>query len=69
MKKIKEKEINDYIATGEPLDKAGAFGIQERGAAFVESITGCPFNVAGLPLYQLTEVLEKLNISIFNFTI
>ena len=48
--------IVSYVATGEPLDKAGAYGIQERGALFVERIDGCYFNVVGLPLSLLAEL-------------
>ena len=52
-------EIADYIATGEAADKAGAYGIQERGAAFVRRIEGCYFNVVGLPLASLVERLSN----------
>ncbi len=52
-------EIADYIATGEAADKAGAYGIQERGAAFVRRIEGCYFNVVGLPLASLVEHLSN----------
>ncbi|MDE0010099.1 MAG: Maf family protein [Candidatus Poribacteria bacterium] len=52
-------EIDDYIATGEAADKAGAYGIQERGAAFVRRIEGCYFNVVGLPLASLVEHLSN----------
>ena len=48
-------EINAYIASGEASDKAGAYGIQGRGAAFVRRIEGCYFNVVGLPLASLVE--------------
>lgn len=62
IKKMTNKEINEYVATGEPLDKAGAFGIQERGAVFIKKIEGDYSNVVGLPLYELTRVLKKMKI-------
>lgn len=51
-------EIEEYVNCGEPLDKAGAYGIQGRGAAFVNRIEGCYFNVVGLPLASLIEKLS-----------
>jgi septum formation protein len=59
-RKLSEKEIIDYVASGEPLDKAGAYGIQGRAGAFVKKINGCYFNVVGLPLARLTELLERI---------
>jgi len=54
---LSEREIRDYIATGEPLDKAGAYGIQGRGAVLVERIEGDYYTVVGLPLARLWERL------------
>ena len=56
--------ISSYVASGEPFDKAGAYGIQERGALFVERIDGCYFNVVGLPLSLLAELLAHCSVSI-----
>jgi len=54
---LSSEEIADYVATGEPLDKAGAYGIQGRGALLVEKVNGCYFNVVGLPLSRTRELL------------
>lgn len=58
-KHLSDGEIERYIATGEPMDKAGAYGIQGRGALFVEWIKGDYFNVVGLPICKLAQVLKS----------
>lgn len=57
-----DDEISVYIASGEPMDKAGAYGIQELGALFIKRVNGCFYNVVGLPLLCLTNVLKEINI-------
>lgn len=58
---LSDKEIEDYIATGEPMDKAGAYGIQEKGALLVKRISGDFYNVMGLPISRLARVLREHN--------
>ncbi len=55
---LSEREIGDYIATGEPFDKAGAYAIQGQGGKFISRIEGCYFNVMGLPLARLYAILR-----------
>lgn len=57
---ISDQEIEEYIASGEPFDKAGAYGIQGIGGRFVERIEGCYFNVMGLPVSRLWGLLRGL---------
>ncbi len=57
---LTEKEICDYIKTGEPFDKAGAYGIQGKGALLVKGINGDFYNVMGLPISRLKRELENL---------
>lgn len=56
---LTEEDVEAYVATGEPLDKAGAYGIQGHGAALVQEVRGCFFNVMGLPVARLLTLLEE----------
>ncbi|MGR3221422.1 MAG: Maf family protein [Candidatus Anammoxibacter sp.] len=64
-KKLSQKTISHYISTGEPIGKAGAYGIQGQGAMLIDNIKGSYSNVVGLPLEQLSESLE----TIFHFPV
>lgn len=55
---LSDEDIRDYIATGEPMDKAGAYGIQGKGSLLIEKIQGDYFNIVGLPLSALTRELK-----------
>ncbi|MBS1126520.1 MAG: Septum formation protein Maf [Nitrospirae bacterium] len=63
-KKMTGQEIESYVKTGEPLDKAGAYAIQGLGAVLVKKIEGDYFNVMGLPLSSLIGVLRKFGVSV-----
>ena len=58
---LTDKQINDYIATGECDDKAGAYGIQGKGSLLVEKIDGDYFNVVGLPISALNRYMNSTN--------
>jgi|SRR5690242_3329058 len=58
--RLSANEIAEYVKSGEPLDKAGAYGIQGVGGRFIEKIDGCYFNVVGLPLARLYRMLIQL---------
>jgi len=59
---LDDAEIDAYVATGEPMDKAGSYGIQGFGAAIVERIDGDFFAVMGLPLVRLVRLLERVGV-------
>lgn len=61
---LNPRQIRNYINSGEPMDKAGAYGIQGLGGAFVEGIKGCYYNVMGLPLNKLYKALENYDMTI-----
>ncbi|MBL7031798.1 MAG: septum formation inhibitor Maf [Nitrospira sp.] len=63
-KKMTQKEINAYVSTKEPLDKAGAYAIQGLGAALIEKIEGDFLNVVGLPLSALAKTLKGFGINV-----
>ena len=58
--KLSDEEIEAYISTDEPYDKAGGYGIQSRGALFVSRISGDFYNVVGLPVSELNKMLKKI---------
>lgn len=66
IKKLSSKEINNYVETKEPLDKAGAFGIQGLGSVIVKRIEGDYFNVVGLPIAPLVEDLKIFGINVLS---
>lgn len=64
VKKLSEKEIAEYVGTGEPLDKAGAYGIQGKGRFLIERFEGSYSNIVGLPLEKLVGRLKEFGIRI-----
>jgi septum formation protein len=64
MRSMTDREIYAYIETGEPMDKAGSYGIQERGALLVERVEGDFYNVMGLPVCLLSKMLREFGIDI-----
>ena len=54
--------ISRYVATGEPMDKAGAYAIQGKGSVLIEGRRGCYFNVVGLPVFRLSRLLEEFDV-------
>ena len=60
MRRATEAELEAYVGSGEPMDKAGGYGIQGAAGALVESIEGCYFNVVGLPLSLLAKLMRRM---------
>ncbi len=65
MDKLSVREIKDYFKSVSPLDKAGSFDIQGKGAFFIRRIEGCFYNVVGLPLRKLYKMLKAIGVGIF----
>ncbi len=63
MKKLSDEEIDDYVATGEPMDKAGAYAAQGVGAFIIERVEGCFYNVVGLPMSLLYDMLRNVGVN------
>jgi septum formation protein len=64
-RRLSQGEILSYVETGEPMDKAGAYGIQGKGGMLVESIEGSYENVVGLPISLVAEMLRKMGFSVW----
>lgn len=62
--KLSSMQIEKYINTGDPMDKAGAYGIQGKAGVFVENINGCYYNVVGLPLNKLNSMLMEMGVNL-----
>ena len=58
------QELKDYVNSKDPMDKAGAYGIQTRGARLIKSISGCYYNVVGLPVARTLDMLSRLKVNV-----
>lgn len=66
-REMDDQEIRSYIKTGEPMDKAGAYGIQGLSSIFIEKVDGCYTNVVGFPVYNIYKNLKKIGVNIFEY--
>lgn len=64
IRSLTDEQITRYVATGEPMDKAGAYAVQGLAAALVDRLEGCYFNVMGLPVACMVRMLEKLGVEV-----
>ena len=67
MRRLSEEEIEAYVATGEPMDKAGAYAAQGIGAVIIEGVEGCFYNVVGLPLSLLHDMLKDAGLNTLKY--
>jgi len=66
-REMSDSEIKNYIATKEPMGKAGAYAIQGLSSIFIQKINGCYFNVMGFPIYNIYKNLNKMGVDIFQY--
>ena len=66
-REMEDLEIESYIKTGEPMDKAGAYGIQGLSSIFIEKVDGCYTNVVGFPVHNIYKNLKKIGVNIFEY--
>jgi septum formation protein len=64
---LTDDEITDYVATGEPMDKAGAYALGGMGAIFVEAVHGSPSSVVGLPLHTTARLFRGMGLDLLSF--
>lgn len=62
--KMTDDEIAAYIASGEPFDKAGGYAVQGKAAVYIQKLDGCYFNVVGLPVHRLYQMLQELEVTL-----
>ena len=62
-----DDEVNGYVETGEPMDKAGSYALQGRGGIFVESVSGSPFTVIGMPIHLLPRLMLRVGTDLHHF--